>query len=125
MVSLAQTQEEGRMAAAREQPREPEGECLELHVFENTRLVYEQVLSGAVELGRQIEGEEGPISTRLEDGYWRIIVAPVHEKSISRKYVLIEPLGQGLVRISNRSASMPLTVGEDMELGPWGAAAPS
>jgi adenylate cyclase len=88
----------------------------QLRVYENERLVYEADLTGAAEIGRQLnEDEKRPndLSFRpwhfpLKDG-WRVVIGSLKEITISRKHLEVRPLGDNKFLLTNRSTTQ--TVG--------------
>ncbi len=89
---------------------------LQLLVYENGEQVYSYEFTGPVELGRQSEGEQGPFRVKRGAGRTRIIIAPRDEQSISRRYVQIEPLASGEVRLTNLSSALPLRLPDGSDL---------
>ncbi len=90
---------------------------LQILVYENQQLVHTTKCSGVVELGRQSEGEEGPYMSRQEGNRWRVVIAPLDDKRVSRRFLSVEPLWTGNVRITNLSRS-PIRFFDGRELDP-------
>jgi adenylate cyclase len=95
-------------------------DSFELNVYEQDQLVHSEEFSGALELGRQGQGENGPYShSLLPSGIRRLIIARFAESSISRKHLLVEPLPNSRVRLTNLSSKvrLPLTDGRSIMPG--------
>jgi adenylate cyclase len=80
----------------------------QIRVYENQQLVHTFDCEGAVEVGRQAEGENGPFRQRREAGRSRLIIAQLNEPNMSRKHVLIEPVTDNRFRVTNLSSTQPL-----------------
>jgi adenylate cyclase len=79
-------------------------EPLKLRILESDRLVFEVTLTAPVELGRQRAGEPAPYVLRpARDGPARLVLAHAQESNCSRQHLLLEPLADGRVRVTNRS----------------------
>lgn len=85
---------------------------LELRIFEQQVLVKVLPLDGALVLGRQYAGEDGPFSVRVEgpNDEVRVVIAGIQEFDVSRRHVRVEPLGPGLVRLANLSQKQPVVL---------------
>lgn len=81
---------------------------LHIRVYERQQPVYTEDFTGPVELGRQSDANEQPYSKRLDNGRWRAVIARLNEDTISRKHVLLEPLGTGRLRLTNLSSNVPV-----------------
>jgi adenylate cyclase len=94
-------------------------ETFELKVYDQEQLVYTEEFNGALELGRQGQGENGPYShALLPSGIRRLIMARFAESSISRKHLLVEPLPGGHVRLTNLSSKVRLPLSEAQSIMP-------
>jgi sigma-B regulation protein RsbU (phosphoserine phosphatase) len=96
---------------------------LRIQVYDGQRLVYSVDCPGAVELGRQAENEGGPYLLRQEGNRWRLVVAPLDEVHVSRRYLTAEALAGGRVRITSLGRAPlelleggPLTPGASREM---------
>lgn len=95
---------------------------LQIQLLEGPQVLGRCPLEGAVELGRQDQGEPAPTDANglpcVERAGQprRVLIAPSAEKRISRKHVQIEPLEGNRVRITNRSdtRSVRLHSGEEL-----------
>jgi adenylate cyclase len=85
-------------------------DSLEIRVYDAQVPVYLGEFVKPVELGRQGAGEEGPYSKVGRSGRYRLIVAGLEESSVSRRHVLLEPLGEGRARLTNLSTHAPLRI---------------
>lgn len=90
----------------------------QLRVYDKQALIYTEDLLEPLELGRQDEGEEGPFSKKNLGSFWRLVVARLEERSISRSHVLLEPRPGDKVGVTNRSSSLTLRLGNGKELKP-------
>lgn len=90
---------------------------LQLRVYENERLVYSHELTKALELGRQGKDEEEPFHVKIESGRSRLILARHDVQTISRRYVLVEPIAADKIRLTNLSSTRPLYVPDIATLG--------
>lgn len=87
-------------------------------IFEGIRLVFEQEIVGAIELGRQRKDEPGPISThQIGDGI-RIVVAELTEVSVSRQQVRIEARVDGHFLVRNLGTNSPIQLKPPRTLEP-------
>jgi adenylate cyclase len=94
-------------------------EAWQIRVYERQIPVYQAELTGTVELGRQSDGEEKPYFHYKREGRWRMVIARLDEDTVSRKHVLLEPLGPNRIRITNVSAKLPIRLlPEDREIKP-------
>jgi adenylate cyclase len=92
-----------------------------IRVFDRQSLMFAEEFEGPVELGRQSEPGEQIYSRRLESGRWRLVVAGSDEPSVSRKQVLVEPSGAGVVRLTNTSGTVPVRLSGGVEIAPRSA----
>ncbi len=91
---------------------------LNVRVYENRQIVYEDDFEGALELGRQDRGEPEPFKALLRDGRDRLIIARGGENDVGRRHALLEPLPDGRLRLHNRSTSQPIRLQEGREVAP-------
>jgi adenylate cyclase len=80
---------------------------------------------GAIELGRQSDEREdlyAPQWQTVRDGprkgtFWRVAIAPLKQDTVSRYHAFVEALEGNRIRLTNRSAKVPLRLlPADMEL---------
>jgi len=90
----------------------------QVRVYEKRRLLHSVELAGPLELGRQNDPQEDLFAHKQIPGRSRLVIARLDEQSISRKHVLISPLGDGRVRVENLSAALPVVVSPANELKP-------
>jgi adenylate cyclase len=83
---------------------------VQLRVYENAELVYTHELIGPMEFGRQGKDEREPYYVTMESGHARLILARHDEQTFSRRYVLVEPMPSGKVRLTNLSSTRSLQV---------------
>ncbi|WZO97944.1 adenylate/guanylate cyclase domain-containing protein [Isosphaeraceae bacterium EP7] len=96
-------------------------DSLEIRVYDAQVPVYQGEFVKPVELGRQGAGEEGPYSKVGRSGRYRLIVAGLEESNVSRRHVLLEPLGDGWARLTNLSSHAPLRIEGRGDLRPQSA----
>lgn len=90
----------------------------ELRVYESKNLAFAEVFSGRVELGRQSKGEGAPYAKSQTGDLCRVVIAKVEEDNVSRKHLLIEPLTEGLFRVSNLSRQQVVRFVDNRQLTP-------
>ena len=88
---------------------------LQYKVFDKQQVVYEDELSGPVQLGRQNDARVGDSEEvfrprRLDANRWRLAIARYDENNVSREHALIEPITEDRVRITNLSTKLPITI---------------
>src|SRR5438067_2283732 len=89
---------------------------LVVRVLEKQRELLNRDFEGPVELGRQSDEREelhAPQWQSVREGprkgqFWRVAVAPLKQDTVSRYHAYIEALDGGRVRLTNRSAKVPL-----------------
>lgn len=93
---------------------------IKVTIFEDRREVFSEEYSAPVELGRQERDDEVVYEGKLlKDGRVRIPFARKDEATVARKQAYIEPVHEGLVRITNQSAGVVMRlVEDDLELKP-------
>jgi adenylate cyclase len=94
----------------------------QLRVYDRQRLIHSADVNGPVELGRQSEGEEGPFAQRRDGTTSRVVIARLDEDAVSRKHLLVEPLTDGRVRLSNLSRKRPVRLSDGSEVAPGATA---
>jgi adenylate cyclase len=107
----------------------------ELRLYEKQELLDVIDLEGPAELGRQDqkdaesrpperrrkEGEDRPyVRWREADGCWRVVIASQDEVSIPRRYLRVEPLPEGKVRLTNLNPRVKINLSSG-ELAPSSA----
>jgi signal transduction histidine kinase/CheY-like chemotaxis protein len=80
-------------------------EPLKLCIFENNRPAFELALTGALEVGRQRDGEAEPYTLvpASDETPARLIIARREEKQCPRRHLELQPLPNGAVRVTNHS----------------------
>jgi sigma-B regulation protein RsbU (phosphoserine phosphatase) len=91
---------------------------LRIHVYLNQQLVHSAECPGLVELGRQAEGEGGPYLTRQEGNRHRIVVARLDEVHVPRRYLTVQPLAPGRVRLTNLNPRVSVSIVDGSPLDP-------
>lgn len=82
--------------------------------------VYVADLAGAADIGRQQNKDEAQPSHRKKDGYWRVVIAPMEDVTISRNHLKVEPQPDGKFLLANKSAKLMVGLPNNQELGPGG-----
>ena len=77
-------------------------------------LAYE--IGGAVEFGRQRETDPAPYAMVKEGEAERVIIAPLIDRAVPRRWIQMEPAGQGRVRITNLSPRLPVRIHGEIPL---------
>jgi adenylate cyclase len=94
---------------------------LRFEVYDEGRLVVAGELAGPLEIGRQTRREDVPFTTYEPEagGTRRLVIGRLDETALSRRHARLEPLGNGLVRLSNLSERQPILLegGERLEPG--------
>ena len=93
-----------------------------LQVFDGPREVFSGEFEGELEIGRQQVGEPVPFQMVSGGPVPRLIVAPMDERTIGRRQVLIKPQDERRVELTNLSSvsSVLLTGGASLEPGAKG-----
>src|SRR5262245_29925433 len=91
---------------------------LRIQVYERQELVHTAECPGMVEVGRQAEGEGQPYQMYQEGTRWRMVVARLEEKLVSRRYVAAESLAGGRTRVTNLTRNVPVSFLDGTQLGP-------
>jgi adenylate cyclase len=87
----------------------PANQTIAVKVYERGKLVCETQVSGQVEFGRQNEDEtaERLYTAHRKDLCTRFLIAGISENGVSRIHLVLEPMADNWVRLSNRSR-MPI-----------------
>jgi adenylate cyclase len=80
-----------------------DGQPFQIRILTREGLAYAKEFTEPVELGRQRSRSETLYEPKQDNGLWRLPLAKVMEQDISRKHVLVEPLADNRVRITNLS----------------------
>jgi len=89
-----------------------------LRVVVVNQCCFSEWIDGPIELGRQHLGEPSPYQTIPFEGRTRVILARYQNLSISRHHLIIEPLSENRVRLTNVSSAVPVRLGRHHELRP-------
>ena len=76
----------------------------------------EYEIEGVVEFGRQREADPPPYAKLTEQGVDRIVIAPLIDRAVPRRWFQIEPAGTGRCRITNLSPRLPIRVHGEIPL---------
>jgi adenylate cyclase len=90
----------------------------QLRIYERQHLVHTADLTGPAELGRQSSADEALYSRHRLPAGQRVVIAPKDEKSVSRRQVLVEPLGEAGFRLTNLSDERTIGLPDGTDLGP-------
>jgi adenylate cyclase len=82
----------------------------EIRVYEKQQLVHTDEFGEPLELGRQARADERLYSLKTEAGRRRMVIARLEEQGISRKHVLLEPIANGRIRLTNLSDTRSIHV---------------
>lgn len=93
------------------------GQQLRLAIYWDQNLVFSVQVAEPVELGRQCAGEDPPFAVVRRGGQTRIIVAPIDDTSVSRRYVLCQ-LEAGQVRVTNLSDARSVNLSDASRVKP-------
>jgi adenylate cyclase len=85
---------------------------IQVQIFERRDEIFSKVFFEPIELGRQSDDDEIPFAPVLKDGVSRLVIARRKELAISRRHLLIESAGEGKVRLTNLSNTMPIHLRE-------------
>jgi adenylate cyclase len=77
---------------------------LRLEIYRQDRLVHADEISRPVELGRQQTPREPLFHSQPGENADRLVVAPLEERTVSRRHLLVEPLSFDRLRITNLTA---------------------
>jgi adenylate cyclase len=76
---------------------------LQVLVYENRQLKESAEFDGPVELGRQRDRDEGLFSRKRETNAWRWVIARRDETTIGRNQMILSPMENGRIRVTNGS----------------------
>jgi adenylate cyclase len=74
---------------------------LRLEIYRQEQLVHADELSRPVELGRQQTPSEPLFRSQPGENLDRLVIAPLEERTVSRRHLLVEPLSFDHVRVTN------------------------
>lgn len=94
---------------------------LQVLVYEDRQLKESGEFDGQVELGRQRDRDEELFSRKQENGVWRWVIARRDETTVGRNQLLLTPLPDGKVRLSNGSDKQPVRFADRPDLQPLAA----
>jgi serine phosphatase RsbU (regulator of sigma subunit) len=86
---------------------------LRITIFEDRRKVFSEEHAEPIELGRLDRGDDEVYRSRVKEGRVRIPIARKDETAVARKQLLVEPLHEGWVRLSNQSNEVRVRVVDD------------
>ena len=89
----------------------------QLRVYDSGHL-YVADLTGSAEIGRQQTKDEAQPSHNLSGAVWRVVIAPMEDVTISRQHLEVEPLADGRVLLSNKSAKLLIGLPNNQDLEP-------
>jgi adenylate cyclase len=89
-----------------------------LAVYEQQQLVRTIDVPGLAELGRQGSADEQVDSCRRLDGLWRVVVADKDVRSVSRRFLLVEPQPDGSFQLTNLSDRLRVELTDGRQLSP-------
>src|SRR5438067_11304713 len=92
-----------------------------VEVWENRQRKEVSEFDGPVELGRQRDRDEGLFSRKQENGNWRWVIARRDETTVGRNQILITPLANDRVRVTNGSDKQPIRFQDRADLAPGGS----
>src|SRR4051794_30606110 len=82
---------------------------IEVVVFDRGEMQCTLEVDSAIEVGRQTRASESLYQEyTLPEGRGRLVVAQTSEDNVGRRHALVEPLGEGRVRVSNLSNVQPI-----------------
>ncbi len=93
-------------------------DSIEIRIFDQERLLFSEEFTEPVELGRQSDTQESLYVKRDADGFSRVAIASLAEKTVSRKHVRIEPMTGRKARVTNQSAVVAFHLPDGSELKP-------
>lgn len=91
---------------------------LQIRVYDQQQVYLEEDLEGPVEFGRQASVQEAVYHPVKTDGHWRVPIAPLQEDIVSRRHVLVEPVDDTRVRITNLSGKLPVRTEDSDSIRP-------
>ena len=87
---------------------------LAIRIFDHHELRHAVECRGPVEIGRDIGGETPGLSA---DGR-RVVIAGLHERGVAREQARIEPIDDGMIRVTNLSTKVAIALADGSELAP-------
>lgn len=90
-----------------------------IQILIDGQICHQVSIEGPVEIGRQNVGEPEPFHSFPSEGRTRLVIAPYHKTSVSRSNLVLEPLSNDRVRLTNTSSAVPITLGLRNKLVPW------
>lgn len=99
-------------------PQEGAPNGASIDVYRQREIVFSSTLTDAIEIGRQCLGEPPPYCRVSTSSRARIVIAPIHESSLSRKHALLERLEGNRIRATNLSGSQAIGLGGEARLRP-------
>jgi adenylate cyclase len=91
------------------------GSCL-IKVYDKQALVFSGDFGEPVELGRQSRMDEKLYTQTVDSGHPRVVVARLEEQTVSRKHLLIQPIAEDRVRLTNVSSRQAVRLLDGTEL---------
>ncbi len=91
------------------------GNCL-IKVYDKQNLVFSGDFNQPVELGRQSRMDEKLFTQTVESGHPRVVLARLEEQTVSRKHLLIQPISEDRVRLTNVSSRQAVRLLDGTEL---------
>jgi adenylate cyclase len=91
---------------------------LQVLVYENRQLKESSEFDGPVELGRQRDRDELLFSRKSEGSTFRWVIARRDETTVGRNQMLLTPLPDGRVKVTNGSDKQPIRFLDRPDLGP-------
>jgi len=92
--------------------------CVQVLVYEDHQLKGSAEFDGQVELGRQRDQDEELFSRKQENGVWRWVIALRDETTVGRNQLLLTPLLEGKLRLSNGSDKQAVRIADRPDLQP-------
>lgn len=92
---------------------------VEVTVYEGEEKLWNGISRTPLEIGRQQDGDSGPLNLQDLVSSQRLVIAPLSARSIPRQAVRVEPTTDGKLRITNIHGRISFYVGDQAEpLGP-------
>jgi adenylate cyclase len=85
---------------------------LRLEIYRHERLIHADEIHRPVELGRQRSGREPLFQSQPGENADRLVVAPIEERTVSRRHLLVEPLTFDRLRITNLTSKGTVRLGD-------------
>ena len=95
-------------------------DSIEIRIFDQDRLLFSEEFAEPVEQGQQRRPPRRRlyIKRQQQAGHFRVAIASLAEKTVSRKHVRIEPLAGRKARVTNQSAVIAFYLPDGSELKP-------